>query len=139
MALLSTFPGALELADCSADLPGLKWMPGVTSWKVLECLVSGSRYYRPTAGQEGRQCLGHGSISASEAELSVVTVDCALCPAADDQRGPVVLRLVRGSKQPAHTDPSHHVPTQGAGETGEHASGEMVCTQHIHTHKQTQS
>lgn len=29
-------PGALELADCTADLPGLKWMPGVTSWKVLE-------------------------------------------------------------------------------------------------------
>lgn len=29
-------PGALELADCSPDLPGLKWMSGVTSWKVLE-------------------------------------------------------------------------------------------------------
>ncbi|KAG7245189.1 hypothetical protein INR49_023755 [Caranx melampygus] len=27
--------GALELADCSADLPGLKWMPGVTSWKLM--------------------------------------------------------------------------------------------------------
>lgn len=36
MSFLSPLPGALELADSSADLPGLKWMPGVTSWKVLE-------------------------------------------------------------------------------------------------------
>lgn len=35
-------PGALELADSSADLPGLKWMPGVTSWKVLKHSVFGS-------------------------------------------------------------------------------------------------
>lgn len=31
-------PGALELADSSADLPGLKWMPGVASWKVTQTL-----------------------------------------------------------------------------------------------------
>lgn len=30
--------GALELADTSGDLPGLKWMAGVTSWKVLRKL-----------------------------------------------------------------------------------------------------
>lgn len=30
-------PGALELADASVDLPGLKWMPGVTKWKVYNC------------------------------------------------------------------------------------------------------
>ncbi|XP_058475728.1 RNA cytosine C(5)-methyltransferase NSUN2 isoform X2 [Solea solea] len=34
-ALLEKGEGALELADCSADLPGLKWMPGVTSWKLM--------------------------------------------------------------------------------------------------------
>uniref|UniRef100_A0A3B4FX11 tRNA (cytosine(34)-C(5))-methyltransferase n=1 Tax=Pundamilia nyererei TaxID=303518 RepID=A0A3B4FX11_9CICH len=34
-ALLEKSEGALELADCSADLPGLKWMPGVTSWKLM--------------------------------------------------------------------------------------------------------
>lgn len=34
-ALLERSEGALELADASADLPGLKWMPGVTSWKVM--------------------------------------------------------------------------------------------------------
>uniref|UniRef100_A0A8C5AFN0 tRNA (cytosine(34)-C(5))-methyltransferase n=1 Tax=Gadus morhua TaxID=8049 RepID=A0A8C5AFN0_GADMO len=33
-ALLEKSEGALELADCSADLPGLKTMPGVSSWKV---------------------------------------------------------------------------------------------------------
>lgn len=27
--------GALELADVSAELPGLKWMPGLTQWKVI--------------------------------------------------------------------------------------------------------
>lgn len=50
--LLSCFmlPGALELADCSADLPGLKWMPGVTSWKVLDFILfiylfNASRYF----------------------------------------------------------------------------------------------
>lgn len=35
-ALLEKSEGSLELADSSSDLPGLKWMPGVTSWKVLE-------------------------------------------------------------------------------------------------------
>uniref|UniRef100_A0A8C5GA10 tRNA (cytosine(34)-C(5))-methyltransferase n=1 Tax=Gouania willdenowi TaxID=441366 RepID=A0A8C5GA10_GOUWI len=34
-ALLEKSEGALELADCSGDLPGLKWMPGVTSWKLM--------------------------------------------------------------------------------------------------------
>ncbi|XP_061672159.1 RNA cytosine C(5)-methyltransferase NSUN2 [Syngnathoides biaculeatus] len=34
-ALLEKSDGALELVDCSADLPGLKWMPGVTSWKLM--------------------------------------------------------------------------------------------------------
>ncbi|XP_039978602.1 RNA cytosine C(5)-methyltransferase NSUN2 isoform X2 [Xiphias gladius] len=34
-ALLEKSEGALELADASADLPGLKWMPGVTSWKLM--------------------------------------------------------------------------------------------------------
>ncbi|KAM9384028.1 RNA cytosine C(5)-methyltransferase NSUN2 [Pholidichthys leucotaenia] len=34
-ALLEKSEGALELADCSADLPGLKWMPGVTTWKLM--------------------------------------------------------------------------------------------------------
>ncbi|KAM6899575.1 RNA cytosine C(5)-methyltransferase NSUN2 [Xenentodon cancila] len=34
-ALLEKSEGALELADTSADLPGLKWMPGVTSWKLM--------------------------------------------------------------------------------------------------------
>ncbi|XP_008588557.1 PREDICTED: tRNA (cytosine(34)-C(5))-methyltransferase [Galeopterus variegatus] len=27
--------GALELADVSSELPGLKWMPGITQWKVM--------------------------------------------------------------------------------------------------------
>ncbi|XP_037549324.1 RNA cytosine C(5)-methyltransferase NSUN2 [Nematolebias whitei] len=34
-ALLEKSEGALELADTSNDLPGLKWMPGVTSWKLM--------------------------------------------------------------------------------------------------------
>uniref|UniRef100_A0A8D3DFP8 tRNA (cytosine(34)-C(5))-methyltransferase n=1 Tax=Scophthalmus maximus TaxID=52904 RepID=A0A8D3DFP8_SCOMX len=34
-ALLEKSEGALELADSSADLPGLKWMPGVSSWKLM--------------------------------------------------------------------------------------------------------
>uniref|UniRef100_A0A8C1AC47 tRNA (cytosine(34)-C(5))-methyltransferase n=1 Tax=Cyprinus carpio carpio TaxID=630221 RepID=A0A8C1AC47_CYPCA len=34
-ALLEKSEGALELADASADLPGLKYMPGITSWKVM--------------------------------------------------------------------------------------------------------
>ncbi|KAK5855379.1 hypothetical protein PBY51_005482 [Eleginops maclovinus] len=34
-ALLEKSEGALELADCSGDLPGLKWMPGVSSWKLM--------------------------------------------------------------------------------------------------------
>ncbi|XP_015241475.1 PREDICTED: tRNA (cytosine(34)-C(5))-methyltransferase [Cyprinodon variegatus] len=34
-ALLEKSEGALELVDASADLPGLKWMPGVTSWKLM--------------------------------------------------------------------------------------------------------
>ncbi|XP_030644819.1 RNA cytosine C(5)-methyltransferase NSUN2 [Chanos chanos] len=34
-SLLEKSEGALELADSSADLPGLKWMPGITSWKVM--------------------------------------------------------------------------------------------------------
>ncbi|XP_042362227.1 RNA cytosine C(5)-methyltransferase NSUN2 [Plectropomus leopardus] len=34
-ALLEKSEGALELADSSANLPGLKWMPGVTSWKLM--------------------------------------------------------------------------------------------------------
>lgn len=35
MANFQTTTGALELVDASADLPGLKWMPGVTSWKLM--------------------------------------------------------------------------------------------------------
>ncbi|XP_044026900.1 RNA cytosine C(5)-methyltransferase NSUN2 [Siniperca chuatsi] len=34
-ALLEKSEGTLELADSSTDLPGLKWMPGVTSWKLM--------------------------------------------------------------------------------------------------------
>ncbi|XP_060721611.1 RNA cytosine C(5)-methyltransferase NSUN2 [Tachysurus vachellii] len=34
-SLLEKSEGALELADASADLPGLKYMPGITSWKVM--------------------------------------------------------------------------------------------------------
>ncbi|XP_068431583.1 RNA cytosine C(5)-methyltransferase NSUN2 [Clinocottus analis] len=34
-ALLEKSEGALELADGSADLPGLKWMPGVSAWKLM--------------------------------------------------------------------------------------------------------
>ncbi|XP_056154296.1 RNA cytosine C(5)-methyltransferase NSUN2 [Lampris incognitus] len=34
-ALLEKSEGALELADGSAELPGLKWMPGVNSWKLM--------------------------------------------------------------------------------------------------------
>lgn len=34
-ALLEKSEGSLELLDTSADLPGLKWMPGVTSWKLM--------------------------------------------------------------------------------------------------------
>ncbi|XP_017276473.1 RNA cytosine C(5)-methyltransferase NSUN2 [Kryptolebias marmoratus] len=34
-ALLEKSEGALELADVSGDLPRLKWMPGVTSWKLM--------------------------------------------------------------------------------------------------------
>ncbi|EDL87611.1 NOL1/NOP2/Sun domain family, member 2 (predicted) [Rattus norvegicus] len=34
-ALLEKSEGALELADVSAELPGLKWMPGVSQWKVM--------------------------------------------------------------------------------------------------------
>ncbi|XP_054461857.1 RNA cytosine C(5)-methyltransferase NSUN2 [Anoplopoma fimbria] len=34
-ALLEKSEGALELADGSAALPGLKWMPGVSSWKLM--------------------------------------------------------------------------------------------------------
>lgn len=29
--------GALELADVSCELPGLKWMPGLRHWKVTFC------------------------------------------------------------------------------------------------------
>ncbi|KAM9434239.1 RNA cytosine C(5)-methyltransferase NSUN2 [Clarias gariepinus] len=34
-SLLEKSEGALELADASADLPGLKYMPGITSWKLM--------------------------------------------------------------------------------------------------------
>lgn len=34
-SLLEKSDGALELADASAELPGLKWMPGLTQWKVM--------------------------------------------------------------------------------------------------------
>ncbi|XP_075069004.1 RNA cytosine C(5)-methyltransferase NSUN2 [Mixophyes fleayi] len=35
VALLEKCEGALELADVSSVLPGLKWMPGITHWKVM--------------------------------------------------------------------------------------------------------
>ncbi|XP_037391096.1 RNA cytosine C(5)-methyltransferase NSUN2 [Pygocentrus nattereri] len=34
-SLLEKSEGALELVDASADLPGLKYMPGITSWKLM--------------------------------------------------------------------------------------------------------
>uniref|UniRef100_A0A8P0TTA9 NOP2/Sun RNA methyltransferase 2 n=1 Tax=Canis lupus familiaris TaxID=9615 RepID=A0A8P0TTA9_CANLF len=34
-SLLEKSEGALELADVSSELPGLKWMPGITHWKVM--------------------------------------------------------------------------------------------------------
>ncbi|XP_072461490.1 RNA cytosine C(5)-methyltransferase NSUN2 [Notamacropus eugenii] len=34
-SLLEKSEGALELADVSSELPGLKWMPGITQWKVM--------------------------------------------------------------------------------------------------------
>lgn len=63
--------------------------------------------------------------------LSPHYVITQLLSVADDQRGPVVLGLVGGSKQSAHADPPHHVPTKRPRETGRHASGEMVC---LHTY-----
>ncbi|KAM9308268.1 RNA cytosine C(5)-methyltransferase NSUN2 [Gastrophryne carolinensis] len=35
VSLLEKSEGSLELADVSSELPGLKWMPGITSWKVM--------------------------------------------------------------------------------------------------------
>ncbi|XP_047587847.1 RNA cytosine C(5)-methyltransferase NSUN2 isoform X2 [Lutra lutra] len=34
-SLLEKSEGALELADVSSELPGLKWMPGIAHWKVM--------------------------------------------------------------------------------------------------------
>ncbi|XP_038249222.1 RNA cytosine C(5)-methyltransferase NSUN2 [Dermochelys coriacea] len=34
-SLLEKSEGALELADVSSELPGLKWMRGITQWKVM--------------------------------------------------------------------------------------------------------
>ncbi|XP_007114447.2 RNA cytosine C(5)-methyltransferase NSUN2-like [Physeter macrocephalus] len=34
-SLLEKSEGALELADMTSELPGLKWMPGLTQWKVM--------------------------------------------------------------------------------------------------------
>ncbi|XP_036422089.1 RNA cytosine C(5)-methyltransferase NSUN2 [Colossoma macropomum] len=34
-SLLEKSEGTLELVDASADLPGLKYMPGITSWKLM--------------------------------------------------------------------------------------------------------
>nr|XP_014431094.1 tRNA (cytosine(34)-C(5))-methyltransferase [Pelodiscus sinensis] len=34
-SLLEKSEGALELADVSSELPGLKWMPGIKQWKVM--------------------------------------------------------------------------------------------------------
>ncbi|XP_020860107.1 RNA cytosine C(5)-methyltransferase NSUN2 [Phascolarctos cinereus] len=34
-SLLEKSEGALELADVSSELPGLKWMPGITQWRVM--------------------------------------------------------------------------------------------------------
>ena len=33
--LLEKSEGALELADMSSELPGLKWVPGLSQWKVM--------------------------------------------------------------------------------------------------------
>ncbi|XP_073443970.1 RNA cytosine C(5)-methyltransferase NSUN2 [Dendrobates tinctorius] len=34
-SLLEKSEGSLELADVSSEIPGLKWMPGITHWKVM--------------------------------------------------------------------------------------------------------
>ncbi|MEE6465365.1 hypothetical protein FKM82_006533 [Ascaphus truei] len=34
-SLLEKSEGSLELADVSSELPGLKWMPGITQWKIM--------------------------------------------------------------------------------------------------------
>ncbi|XP_069469824.1 RNA cytosine C(5)-methyltransferase NSUN2 [Ambystoma mexicanum] len=34
-SLLEKSEGALELAEVSLELPGLKWMPGMTQWKIM--------------------------------------------------------------------------------------------------------
>lgn len=34
-SLLEKSEGALELADVSSELPGLKWVPGLSQWKVM--------------------------------------------------------------------------------------------------------
>lgn len=108
--------GALELADCSADLPGLKWMPGVTSWKVLE----GFRLW-PTKGEtcHRKRALGRNSWIGEKALTQLAST-------ADDQGRPVVFRLARGSQQSSHANPPHHVPAERPRETRQHAPGEMV-------------
>ncbi|KAE8597606.1 hypothetical protein XENTR_v10016532 [Xenopus tropicalis] len=34
-SLLDKSEGSLELADVASEIPGLKWMPGITQWKVM--------------------------------------------------------------------------------------------------------
>ncbi|KAM5157449.1 RNA cytosine C(5)-methyltransferase NSUN2 isoform 1-T2 [Mantella aurantiaca] len=34
-SLLEKSEGSLELADVSSEIPGLKWMPGITHWRVM--------------------------------------------------------------------------------------------------------
>ncbi|KAG8442522.1 hypothetical protein GDO86_011354 [Hymenochirus boettgeri] len=34
-SLLEKSEGSLELADVASELPGLKWMPGITQWKIM--------------------------------------------------------------------------------------------------------
>lgn len=52
--------GALELADVSSELPGLKWMPGIAHWKVI--FLGGLWLLR--AGTTGQACLSREHFKA---------------------------------------------------------------------------
>ncbi|ERE82648.1 tRNA (cytosine(34)-C(5))-methyltransferase [Cricetulus griseus] len=67
-ALLEKSDGALELADVSAELPGLKWMPGVSQWKVQS--KSSEPRETTTSGPVGATERNHGDHSELDGQMT---------------------------------------------------------------------
>jgi len=122
-ALLRHGGGALRLVDCSAQLPGLRRMPGLSSWKVLD--RTGERSSGEAAEGSKQKALAATLFAPSPAEAAWMNLQlCVRILAHHGDTGAFFIALLEKTAELPATEAEAGAPAQGEEEEEEEAAGE---------------